>query len=60
MEVYDLLYRREGDGWVLDVSSYPKLRLNKNWGGEQLGRAGLRVIRNETSQGMEMIVARKD
>lgn len=60
VEVYDLLYQREGDGWVLNASSYPKLRLNRNWVSEQLGKAGLRVIHNETSQGMVMIVARKD
>lgn len=60
VEVYDLLYRREGNGWVLYASSYPKLRLDKNWVGEQLGKAGLRVIHNETSQGMVIIAARKD
>jgi hypothetical protein len=60
VEVYDLLYRRHEDGWQLEVSSYPKLRLNKEWVTEQLNRAGLRVIRSETTQGMVLIAARKD
>lgn len=60
VEVYDLLYRRHEDRWQLEVSSYPKLRLDKEWVTEQLSRAGLRVIRSETAQGMVLIAARKD
>lgn len=60
VEVYDLLYRRHEDGWQLEASSCPKLRLNKEWVSGQLSRAGLRVIRSETAQGMVLIAARKD
>ena len=45
---------------MLDVSSYPKLRLDKDWVSGQLIEAGLRVIRNEVAQGMAIIVAKKD
>jgi SAM-dependent methyltransferase len=60
VEVYDLIYRNEGVEWTLDVSSYPKLRLDQDWVSSQLVKEGLRVIRNEVAQGMVIIVARKD
>ncbi len=60
VEVYDLLYRKEGEQWVLSVSSYPKLRLDKRWVGEQLRKVGLRVLSNEFANGMVSIVAKKD
>jgi SAM-dependent methyltransferase len=60
VEVYDLLYRKEEGKWVLHVSSYPKLRLDKDWVGRRLIETGLRVISNEVAQGMAIIVAIKD
>lgn len=59
VEVYDLLYRKEGERWLLNASSYPKLRLDKNWVCEQLQKAGLQVLRNEIINGMICIVAQK-
>lgn len=59
VEVHDLLYRKEGEQWLLSVSSYPKLRLDKNWVCEQLGEIGLTVLRNEFVNGMICIVAKK-
>ncbi len=59
VEVYDLLYRKEGEQWSLSVSSYPKLRLDKNWLCEQLGEANLTVLDNEFANGMICIVANK-
>lgn len=60
VEVHDLLYQKEGAQWSLSVSSYPKLRLNKNWVSEQLEKAGLAVIRNELEGGMVNVVAKKN
>lgn len=60
VEVYDLLYQREGEQWMLNVSSYPKLRLDRNWISNQLRQSGLTVLRNEFANGMISIVAKKD
>lgn len=59
VEVYDLLYRKEGDHWTLSASSYPKLRIDKNWVCDQLRKVGLEVIQNEMVNGMVCIVAEK-
>jgi hypothetical protein len=59
VEVYDLLYRREGERWVLNTSSYPKLRIDKSWVCEQLQKLKLQVIQNEIINGMICIVAQK-
>ena len=36
VEVYDLLYRKKRDRWLLSASSHLKLRLYKNWVCDQL------------------------
>jgi SAM-dependent methyltransferase len=59
VEVYDLLYQREGDRWVLNTSSYPKLRLDKSWVCDRLQKLKLEVIQNEIINGMICIVAQK-
>lgn len=59
VEVYDLLYRKDGERWVLNASSYPKLRIDKNWLCEQLQKSGLQVVRDEIINGMICIVAQK-
>lgn len=59
VEVYDLLYRKEGEQWVLNVSSYPKLRLDKEWVIERLREICLTVLSNEFTNGMVSIVAKK-
>jgi len=59
VEVFDLLYRKENEQWKLDVSSYPKLRLDRNWVESQLLENGLSVIHNELANGMIKIVASK-
>jgi SAM-dependent methyltransferase len=59
VEVYDLLYRKEGDRWMLSTSSYPKLRIDKNWVCEQLRKSGLEVVQNTIINGMICIVAEK-
>ncbi|MBW4694172.1 MAG: hypothetical protein KME27_20710 [Lyngbya sp. HA4199-MV5] len=59
VEVYDLLHRKDGEQWVLSVSSYPKLRVARIWVCDQLQKAGLQVIQNEMINGMICLVAQK-
>jgi len=59
VEVFDLLYRKENEQWTLNVSSYPKLRLDRRWVGNQLLENGLSVVHNELANGMIKIVANK-
>lgn len=59
VEVYDLLYQRDGEKWVLTTSSYPKLRLDKHCVCDQLQKLKLEVIQNEIINGMICIVAQK-
>lgn len=59
VEVFDLLYRKEGEQWMLNVSSYPKLRLDRNWVESVLLENGLVVVRSELANGMIKIVANK-
>jgi SAM-dependent methyltransferase len=59
VEVYDLVYRKEGDRWVLSTSSYPKLRIDKNWVCDQLRKLGLEVVQDTVVNGMICVVAEK-
>ncbi|NJM75790.1 MAG: class I SAM-dependent methyltransferase [Acaryochloridaceae cyanobacterium RU_4_10] len=59
VEVYDLVYRKEGDRWTMSASSYPKLRIDRHWICNQLKKVGLEVIHNEMVNGMICIVAEK-
>ncbi|MBW4695981.1 MAG: methyltransferase domain-containing protein [Lyngbya sp. HA4199-MV5] len=59
VEVYDLLHRKDGEQWILSVSSYPKLRVDRNWVCDQLQKAGLQVVQNEMINGMICLVAQK-
>lgn len=59
VEVHDLLYQKQGDQWVFQASSYPKLRLDKDWVGDRIQLAGLRVVQNDMLNGMVCLVAEK-
>lgn len=59
VEVFDLLYRKENEQWMLNVSSYPKLRLDRSWVVNQLLENELSVVHNELVNGMIKIVANK-
>ncbi len=59
VEVYDLLYQKEGERWIFKASSYPKLRLNQNWVCQQLQELEMQVLQNELINGMICIVAQK-
>ena len=59
VEVYDLIYRKEGDRWILSTSSYPKLRIDQNWMCDQLQKLGFEVVHNTVTNGMICMVAEK-
>ncbi|NKB16868.1 MAG: class I SAM-dependent methyltransferase [Pseudanabaena sp. CRU_2_10] len=59
VEVHDLVYRKEGDRWKLSTSSYPKLRIDRNWVCDQLRKLGLEVVQNTMINGMICMVAEK-
>ncbi len=57
--VNDLIYTRAENGWSLNKSSYPKLRLSPEWLAQQLTTAGL-VIESQGPAGrLQQITARK-
>ena len=57
--VHDLVYTREANGWSLNKSSYPKLRLSPAWLANQLIAAGLTVEHQGPAGRLLEIVARK-
>lgn len=59
VEVHDVLYLKEVGQWTLRVSSYPKLRLDKNWISGELCVNGFTILRDELAGGMVSIVAKK-
>jgi SAM-dependent methyltransferase len=59
VDVYDLIYRKEGDCWKLTTSSYPKLRIDRDWICDQLEKLGFEVIQNTVINGMICMVAEK-
>ncbi|MET9860680.1 class I SAM-dependent methyltransferase [Streptomyces smyrnaeus] len=58
--VHDLLHTRDGGGWRLETSAYPKLRLTAEWLDEQCAAIGLRVRHHEIGpRGMHVLHAVK-
>lgn len=57
VEVFDILYLKNGDKWHQQVSSYKKLLLPETWVKEQLLSAGFTVAGCETIHGMKHIIA---
>ncbi|MGP3989103.1 class I SAM-dependent methyltransferase [Streptomyces sp. 3N207] len=58
--VHDLLHTRDGAGWHLETSAYPKLRLTAGRLEEQCAEVGLRVRHHETGpRGMRVLHAVK-
>jgi hypothetical protein len=58
VRVHDLLYRRTGDGWRLEKSWYPKLRLAQADVEDWLAGAGFAITHVTNTRGMVEIVAR--
>jgi hypothetical protein len=57
--VYSWMAGTPGERWVLNISSYPKLRIDKSWVCDRLQKLKLQVIQNEIINGMICIVAQK-
>lgn len=58
--VHDLIHTRRGTEWVLNKSSYRKLRLAPRWVASALEARGFSVLSNGPSGRMVMIVARRN
>lgn len=56
--VHDVLQERHEEGWSLQVSAYPKTRIDPGWVAELLASHGLVVDAGTTAQGMVRICAR--
>lgn len=59
VKVHDLLYRREGSGWVLNKSFYRKLRLSKEWVVGQLTNTGFHHIETSDNNDFVTVIATK-
>lgn len=57
--VHDLIQVREGNGWQLLKSCYPKLRLPVDEIRRDLENSGLQIESEETLRGMSLLAARK-
>ena len=57
--VHDLVHERTPSGWQQRVSSYRKLRLNRDWVATILANHGISVVRHEIVRGMVTIVGEK-
>ena len=60
MRVHDLLYTRTPDGWRLDKSWYPKLRLAQADVERWLGEEGFALAHAAIARGVVEIVARAE
>ncbi len=56
--MHDLLYQRTPDGWTLEKSWYPKLRLAAADVERWLGEAGFTLAHAASTRGLVEIVAR--
>ncbi|GAA4918429.1 methyltransferase family protein [Actinomycetospora succinea] len=60
VEVHDVVHTRTDGGWVMDVSSYPKLRLAPAGIRDRLAAAGLEVVQHEPgARGLWCTAARR-
>jgi len=59
VNVHDIIYHNNGNGWQLYKSSYPKLRLSVEWITGCLTDAGLNIIESRNNNGLTTIIAQK-
>lgn len=55
--IHDLVHVREADGWQLQKSAYPKLKLSPSWVEAELASSGLTVVDERTVRGMTLLSA---
>ena len=59
VKVHDILHFKIDEGWQIKVSSYQKLRLDKNLVVDFLTQKRFSIVKNEFENGMIHIIARK-
>lgn len=59
VKVFDIITKKENDGWRHRISSYNKLRLSVETVAQILHEAGLNMITKDTFNRMQLIVAQK-
>ncbi len=59
VQVHDLVYRRNHDAWILQKSSYRKLRIPFDWALERLKKTGFAIKTNNNDKGLTTIIAEK-
>jgi hypothetical protein len=59
VHVHDLLHRKVGDAWQLQISDYLKLRLDTAWIDRQLETSGLVIEDRRLEMGMITVLARR-
>ena len=57
VNVHDLVYSRNADGWDFARSCYRKLRLSESWVVDDLSRAGFSSVEGSVDNGVVTIVA---
>ena len=57
VHVHDVLYRKFGSEWKLDISDYQKLRVDSRWVNEILTENGLQIADRRIDSGMITVVA---
>ena len=57
--VHDIVHTRSGDGWTLDVSVFPKLRVDRALLAHTFSEAGFTIETNDVHEGVVTLVARK-
>ncbi len=59
VKVHDLVYKKNNSGWDLNMGSYRKLRLSRNWVEDQLTTVGFKIDLSETDEDFVVLIARK-
>ena len=59
VDVHDLVHTRVAAGWQQSVSSYRKLRLDRQSVAAELAGLGLEVVRHDVERGLVTLLARK-
>jgi precorrin-6B methylase 2 len=59
VKVHDLVYRRQGSGWVLHKSFYRKLRIADRWLVDRLRDAGFGAVEASATSGLVTVIATK-
>jgi hypothetical protein len=59
VKVHDLVYRRQGSGWVLRQSFYRKLRIADRWLVDRLRDAGFGAVEASATSGLVTVIATK-